>query len=66
MLSITSFDYIKASISASEAVRISHINKSFDLVAILLGFLSEAGGVGVLVFTLWSVAIKGATCITTS
>lgn len=52
MQSITSFDYIIAAISTRKAVRISQMNKSFGSVSILVGSLSEAGSVGVLVFTL--------------
>lgn len=63
---ITLFDYIIAYISTPEAARISPMNKSFELVPILVRCLSEAGGVGVLVYTLWSAAIEGMTCITTS
>lgn len=32
----------------------------------IVGYLSEAGGVGVLVFTLWCGAIEGTTCIITA
>lgn len=53
MRSVTSFDYIIVSISTPGAVGITQKNKFFESVSILLGCLSEAGGVGVLAFGLW-------------